>query len=82
MELNGSSDFIKLALLTDLRMFTPTAPGETPEVSSYSLKHPAEKFLRPRCSYVTNGRLTWAAAALDLPMVEARWWPEPNDWRV
>lgn len=68
---NGSSDFIELALLTDfLRMFTPIAPGETPEVSSYSLKHTAEKFLAPHCSYVTNGRLIWAAAALDLPMVE------------
>ncbi|MGO4592128.1 hypothetical protein [Paenarthrobacter sp. 2TAF44] len=68
---NGSSDFIELALLTDfLRMFTPIAPGETSEVSSYSLKYTAEKFLAPHCSYVTNGRLIWAAAALDLPMVE------------
>lgn len=68
---NRSSDFIELALLIDfLRMFTPIAPGEMPAVSSYSLKHTAEKFLRPHCSYVTNGRLIWAAAALDLPMVE------------
>lgn len=68
---NQTSDFIELALLVDfLRMFTPIAPGETPEVSSYSLKHTAEKFLAPHCSYVTNGRLIWAAAALGLPMVE------------
>jgi len=64
-------DFIELALLIDfLRMFTPVAPGETHAVSSYSLKHTAEKFLRPHCSYVSNGRLIWAAAALGLPMVE------------
>lgn len=68
---NQTSDFIELTLLVDfLRMFTPIAPGETPEVSSYSLKHTAEKFLAPHCSYVTNGRLIWAAAALGLPMVE------------
>lgn len=68
---NGRRDFIELALLVDfLRMFAPITPGETPAVSSYSLKHTAEKFLAPHCSYVTNGRLIWAAAALDLPMVE------------
>lgn len=68
---NRKSDFVELALLVDfLRMFTPIEPGETPEVSSYSLKHTAERFLRPHCSYVTNGRLIWAAAALGLPMVE------------
>lgn len=68
---NRTSDFIELALITDfLRMFTPVAPGETPTVSSYSLKHTAEKFLHPHCSSVSNGRLIWAAAALGLPMVE------------
>jgi ribosomal protein S27AE len=70
---NGTSDFVELALLTDfLRMFTPVAPGETPAVDSYSLKHTAENFLKPHCSYVTNGRLIWAAAALGLPLVEQR----------
>ncbi|WP_188109190.1 hypothetical protein [Paeniglutamicibacter gangotriensis] len=68
---NGRSDFIELALLMDfLRMFTPIGPGETAEVSSYSLKHTAEKFLAPHCSYVTKGRLIWAAAALGLPVTE------------
>ncbi|MHA7303846.1 hypothetical protein ACX80E_01135 [Arthrobacter sp. TMN-49] len=68
---NQTSDFIELALLVDfLRLFTSIAPGETPEVSSYSLKHTAEKFLAPHCSFVSNGRLIWAAAALGLPMVE------------
>lgn len=68
---NGVSDFIELALLIDfLRMFTPIRPGETPEVSSYSLKDTAEEFLGSHCSYVSNGRLIWAAAALNLPMVE------------
>lgn len=68
---NQVSDFIELALLVDfLRLFTPIAPGETPAVSSYSLKHTAEKFLQPHCSYVTNGRLIWSAAALGLPMIE------------
>lgn len=67
----GDTDLIELALIVDyLRMFTPVAPGETPAVSSYSLKHTAENFLKPHLSYVSNGRLIWAAAALDLPMVE------------
>lgn len=39
-------------------------------MNSYSLKETAENFLRPHCSYVSNGRLIWAAAALGLPMVE------------
>jgi hypothetical protein len=68
---NRSSDFIELALLTDfLRMFTPIAPGETPAVSSYSLKHTAEDFLPSPCTYVSNGRLIWAAAALGLQIAE------------
>lgn len=68
---NGSSDFIELALITDfLRMFTPLSPGDEPAVSSYSLKHTAEKFLAPHCTDVSNGRLIWAAAALGLPLVE------------
>lgn len=68
---NGETDYIELAMLIDmLRMFTPTSPGEAPDVSSYSLKHTAESFLAPHCTYVSNGRLIWAAAALDLAMVE------------
>jgi hypothetical protein len=68
---NRTSDLIELALITEfLRMFTPVTPGETPAVSSYSLKHTAENFLQPHCSYVSNGRLIWAAAALGLPMIE------------
>lgn len=66
---NGETDFVELALVTDmLRMFTPIAPTAPPEVSSYSLKHTAEEFLGPACSYVSNGRLIWAAAALGLPI--------------
>lgn len=68
---NRNSDFIELALLIDfLRMFTPIAPGKTPAVSSYSLKHTAENFLPSPCRYVPNGRLIWAAAALGLVMAE------------
>lgn len=68
---NGETDYIELAMLTDmLRMFTPTPPAEELEVSSYSLKHTAEEFLAPHCTYVSNGRMIWAAAALDLAMVE------------
>ncbi|MET1089253.1 MAG: hypothetical protein ABWY04_19385 [Arthrobacter sp.] len=65
------SDYIELALITEfLRMFTPLAAGEEPSVSSYSLKHTAEKFLAPHCTYVSNGRIIWAAAALGLPLTE------------
>jgi hypothetical protein len=68
---NGETDFIELALITDmLRMFTPISDAATPEVSSYSLKHTAEWFLSPHCSYVSNGRLIWAAAALGLQIAD------------
>jgi ribosomal protein S27AE len=68
---DGETDFIELALITDmLRMFSPVPDTATPEVGSYSLKHTAEWFLSPHCSYVSNGRLIWAAAALGLPMVD------------
>lgn len=71
---NGKSDYIQLALITDmLRMFTPTSGSESPEVDSYSLKHTTEWFLSPHLSYVSNGRLIWAAAALGLPITD------PND---
>ncbi|RKR91807.1 hypothetical protein BDK92_6224 [Micromonospora pisi] len=66
---NSETDFIELALITDvLRMFTPIPDSATPEVGSYSLKHTAEWFLSPHCSYVSNGRMIWAAAALGLPV--------------
>jgi len=66
---NGKGDYIQLALITDmLRMFTPTSGAKAAEVGSYSLKHTAEWFLSPHCSYVSNGRLIWAAAALGLPI--------------
>lgn len=66
---DGQTDFIELALLVDmLRMFTPITNASASEVSSYSLKHTAEWFLSPQYSYVSNGRMIWAAAALGLPM--------------
>lgn len=59
--------FIEMALVADfLRMFTPARA----EVSSYSLKHTAERFLAPYCPYVSNGQLIWAAAAVGLSMTE------------
>jgi len=68
---DGETDFIELALITDmLRMFTPIPDSATPEVGSYSLKHTAEEFLSPHCSYVSNGRMIWAAAALGLPIAD------------
>jgi hypothetical protein len=68
---NGETGFIEFALLMDmLRMFTPISDAATPEVSSYSLKHTAEWFLSPYCSYVSNGRLIWAAAALGLRIAD------------
>lgn len=66
---NGKTDLIELALLTDmLRMFTPISGNASPEVSSYSLKHTAERILSPHCTYVSNGRLIWAAAAAGIPI--------------
>lgn len=67
---NGQTDYIELALVIDmLRMFTTTTEADA-AVSSYRLKHTAEALLAPHCSYVSNGRLIWAAAALGLPLVE------------
>ncbi|MFJ2662661.1 hypothetical protein [Arthrobacter koreensis] len=70
---DGKNDFIELALIADtLRMFSPLATGEKPEVGSYSLKHTVEAFLSETpASYVSNGRLIWAAAVLDLPLEES-----------
>lgn len=66
---NGKTDYIELALITDmLRMFTPNSGTSALEVGSYALKHTAERFLSPHCSYVTNGRLIWAAAARGLTL--------------
>ena len=68
---NGRTDYIELALVTEvLQVFAPIAAGETPDVSSYSLKHTAEDFLATQCPYVSNGQLIWAAAALGLPIVD------------
>lgn len=68
---DGETDYIQLALITDmLRMFSPISGTSTPEVGSYSLKHTAEWFLSPHCSYVSNGRLIWAAAAMGLPLLD------------
>ncbi|WP_459793096.1 hypothetical protein [Arthrobacter sp. AD-310] len=70
-QFNQKTDYVELALTADmLRMFTPLAESATPEVGSYSLKHTVENFLRPHFSYITNGRLIWAAAALGLPIAE------------
>jgi hypothetical protein len=67
---NGQTDYIELALVIEmLRMFTPTSAADA-DVSSYSLKHTAEMLLAPHCSYVSNGKLIWAAALLGLPLVE------------
>lgn len=67
---NGQTDYVGLALVIDmLRMFTPTTDADA-AVSSYRLKHTAEKLLAPHCNFVSNGRLIWAAAALGLPLVE------------
>lgn len=68
---DGETDFVQLALIVDvLRMFTPIETSSTPEVGSYALKYTVEKFLSAHCPYVTNGRLIWAAATLDLPITD------------
>lgn len=77
-QFNQEDDYILLALIVDtLRMFTPLDESVTPEVGSYSLKHTVEDFLRSTdigFSYVSNGRLIWAAAALQIPLAM----PEPD----
>jgi len=66
---NGHDDFVQLALITDtLRMFGPVVHGAAPEVGSYSAKHTVERILHDSVSYVSNGRLIWAAAALGLTL--------------
>lgn len=77
-QFNQENDYILLALIVDtLRMFTLLGQSTSPEVGSYSLKHTVEKFLGSAgtdFSYVSNGRLIWAAAALGLPLAM----PEPD----
>ncbi|WP_205753627.1 hypothetical protein [Arthrobacter ruber] len=68
---DGEKDYIQLALVVEvLRMFSLEDPATPPSVGSYRLKHTVEKFLPSPYSYVTNGQLIWAAAALDLPIAE------------
>jgi hypothetical protein len=67
-------DFLQLVLSVEvLRMFTVTsAPNNS--AYSYALKHVAENFLGgvlENHSYVSNGKLIWAAAALKLPLTES-----------
>jgi hypothetical protein len=64
-------DFLELVLCIEvLRMFTvTTAPNEN--TYSYTLKHIAENYLGAvleNHSYVSNGKLIWAAAALGVPL--------------
>ena len=66
---DGRTDYVKLALIADaLRMFTPTRSTGGRSASSYSLKHTLEQFLKPYCTYVSNGQVIWAAAAIGLPL--------------
>lgn len=69
---DGKTDFIKLALVTEvLRMFTPIPETSTPEVITFGLKHTAEVFLGhydQAYSYVSTGELIWAAAAMGLQL--------------
>lgn len=66
----GETDFIQLVLITEvLRMFAPASAKSAPKVFSYSLKHTVERLLGEHdlaYSYVSNGRLIWAAASLGL----------------
>ena len=63
------TDYIELALIADfLRLFPARDAASGPGVSSYTLKDTAERFLAPHCSYVSNGRLIWVAAALGLDL--------------
>lgn len=81
LELQREDGFLELILCAEmLRIFTrvenpepPTIDAQDsydePWIGSYSLKHYAEWFFKPTVSYVSNGRLIWAAAALGIPMV-------------
>lgn len=56
-----------------LRAFTRTTTPQA-ESSSYNLKHTAEQFLGEHLaeySYINNGQIIWAAAALGLPVAES-----------
>lgn len=67
-------DFLKLVLSIEvLRMFT-AASTPNDATHSYSLKHVGENYLGgvlKNYSYVSNGKLIWAAAALGLPLAES-----------
>jgi hypothetical protein len=67
--INGGVDLITDVILAVefLRMFSPATDPES-KVSSYGLKHVAEKLLKPARSYISNGQMIWAAAAIGLPI--------------
>ncbi|MBQ9917136.1 MAG: hypothetical protein IJO71_08050 [Microbacterium sp.] len=72
-------DYLRLVLTAEvLRMFESTRQpnGDT---YSYNLKHTAETFLGEHLgqfSYVANGDVIWAAAALSIPIAESA----PGEW--
>lgn len=72
-------DYLKLVLTAEvLRMFEKRRePNE--DTYSYNLKHTAEEFFAEHLgqfSYVANGDVIWAAAALGIPIAES----SPGEW--
>lgn len=79
LQVSDEDDYLTVVLAAEvLRMFTP-APAQAGSqaggrVSSYNLKHRAEHYLggvTKGFSYVSNGKLIWAAAALGLEVVDS-----------
>jgi hypothetical protein len=73
LEVTAEADYLTIVLAAEvLRMFTP-APANS-DAYSYGLKGDAERYMGETLgdfSYVSNGKLIWAAAALGLEVVES-----------
>lgn len=68
LELHDREMLLDVTLAVEfLRMFGPARSSDD-SVGSYTLKDTAEEFLKPALSYLSNGRLIWAAAHVGFPL--------------
>ena len=79
LSVEHEDDYLRLVLTAEvLRMFERTREPDE-HTYSYNLKHTAEEFFEEHLgqfSYVANGEVIWAAAALGIPLAESL----PGEW--
>ncbi|MCC3291259.1 hypothetical protein [Arthrobacter sp. zg-Y1110] len=71
LHVSSPDAYLEVVLSTELLRAFDLVGGPQDDSHSYVLKHVAEEFFRDRLgsfSYISNGKMIWAAAVLDLPM--------------